>query len=525
MNRRPTRSRHPRAVTLAALAALLIVPLSALAATTSSPYTLQASKSSGRTAPANLAGSTVSGSVYLFLTPPSGVSEVDFWLDNASLSGTPTHVERSAPLDFVGTTSTGSAKPWDSTKVANGPHSISVKVVTSSAKTTLTVTFAVANGWATSTPVQTASATARPSVVATVSPTKTPSPSPSPTPAATPKPTTAPTPTPTPTPTGSSSGFVGRSGTQLTLGGKPFVFTGFDIYQANSRSNCSYTMGTGTALDTALTNIGSNNEVFRSWFYQRLATPNGARDWTAFDHTLAVAKAHGMKVIATLADQWGSCESPTSQYKWASWYQGGYMTQVLPGNTVPYRQYVQEIVSRYKNDPTIAMWQIMNEAEIKVDNTSTCGNTTDLYNFAADVSGLIKSIDPNHLVSLGTMGAGQCGSQGADYQKLHSLPNIDVCEYHDYGHETEAMPSHLAADISTCNALNKPIFVGEAGIKASDVGGTLADRAAAFNAKLAAQMPAGVRGFLIWSWNNNGSQTSGWEVGAGDPLLPVLAKY
>ncbi len=233
-------------------------------------------------------------------------------------------------------------------------------------------------------------------------------------PTATPAPTAKPTPAPTTAP--SSSGFVGRSGTQLTLGGKPFVFTGFNIYQANSRSNCSYTMGTGSALDTALSGIGSGNQVFRSWFFQAMATSKGVRDWSAFDHTLAVAKAHGVKVIATLANQWGSCESPTSQYKYASWYQGGYKTQVLATTTVPYRQFVQEVVSRYKNDPTIAMWQLMNEAEIKT-NSSTCGSTTDLYNFTSDVSKLIKSIDSNHLVSLGTMGSSQCGTQGRRLRK------------------------------------------------------------------------------------------------------------
>ncbi len=536
MNLHRTRVRHPRTLLTTALATLLLVPLALLGATgaNATTYTLQSSKSASRGASVNLAGTTVSGSVYVYLAPAAGVSSADFWFDNTSFSGTPTHHEGSAPIDFVGTASTGTAKPWDTTRVANGSHSISVKITASSGTAKLTVSFKVLNGGATpsASPTGTPKPTATPTRAPTPNPapTKAPTPSPAPT---TPRPSLAPTlpptpapiATPVPAPTASTTAFLGRSGTQLTLAGRPFVFTGFDIYQANSRSNCSYTMGSGTALDTALTNIGSNNEVFRSWFYQRLATTNGSRDWSAFDHTLAVARAHGVKVIATLADQWGSCESPTSQYKWASWYQGGYKTQVLPENIVPYRQWVQEVVSRYKNDPTIAMWQIMNEAEIKVDNTSTCGNTTDLYNFAGDISGLIKSIDSNHLVSLGTMGAGQCGSQGSDYQRLHSISTVDVCEYHDYGHETESMPSHLASDISACNALNKPIFVGEAGIKASDVGGTLSDRASAFNVKLAAQMPAGVRGFLIWSWNNGGSQTTGWQVGPGDPVLSVLAKY
>ena len=123
----------------------------------------------------------------------------------------------------------------------------------------------------------------------------------------------------------------------------------------------------------------------------------------------------------------------------------------------------------------------MNEAEIKTsDSASSCSPTADLYNFAADVSGLIKSLDPNHLVNLGTMGGGQCGSQGADYQKLGAIPSIYVLEFHDYGHDSTALPSNLASDTTA---------------------GSLSARASEFTAKVTAQLGAGVGGFLVWWWN------------------------
>lgn len=515
---RPLHVRVPHLVFLIGIAAALLIPIVAQGAN-SSPFSLTTSRSSDRSSASALSGLQVSGNAYVFLSSTSDVKKASFWLDNTAASGSATHVEFYAPLDFAGTMSNGSARPWDTTKVANSGHSITVKVETSSGTTTITANFTVANGGPTPLPTPAASPTSRPAAT----------PTPSPTPGLTPVPTAGLTPTPAPTsiataaPTPLPGGFVGRSGTAFTLGGRPFTFTGFNIYQANSRSNCSYTMGTGGALDTALTSIGSGSQVFRTWFFQSLATTNGQRDWSAFDHTLAVARAHGVKVIATLSNQWGSCEG--SQYKWDSWYTGGYKTQVLPQTTVAYRQWVQEVVSRYKSDPTVAMWQLMNEAEVKLDNTSTCAPATDLYNFAADVSGLIKSIDPQHLISLGTMGAGQCGSQGGDYQKINSVSTIDTCEFHDYGHETEALPARLVSDIAACNALNKPIFVGESGIKASSVGGTLASRAAAFDAKFTAMFKAGVRGILVWSWNNSAPTTSTWPVGPGDPTITVMARH
>ena len=212
------------------------------------------------------------------------------------------------------------------------------------------------------------------------------------------------------------------------LNGAPYRFTGFNIYNANSRNNCWFPM-VGGGLDKALTDIGGGAEAFRAWFFQPLATTSGARDWSAFDATLATARAHNVRVIMTLTDHWGACES--TGLKGEAWYTSGYKSSVHAGERATYREFVREVVTRYRDNPTILMWQMVNEAESKASGGG-CSSVNVLKNFAADIGGLIKSIDPNHLVSLGTMGAGQCAAQGADYQTLHSLPVIDVCEVHDY---------------------------------------------------------------------------------------------
>ena len=47
-----------------------------------------------------------------------------------------------------------------------------------------------------------------------------------------------------------------------------------------------------------------------------------------------------------------------------SWYTDGYK-QPDPGGTVSYRDWVSEVVTRYRDDPTILAWQLINEAEVK----------------------------------------------------------------------------------------------------------------------------------------------------------------
>ncbi len=349
----------------------------------------------------------------------------------------------------------------------------------------------------------------------------------------------------------SNSGVVGRNGTQLTLDGLPYRFTGLNLYNASNVRNTGCTgtnLGSGPALSSTLDQWGAGKQVMRSWFFQNLAQPTigagSAYDWSAFDHTLAVADAHGLKVIATLTNQWGECgdglDVMPGSFKTKQWYVDGYKTTPGPGLYKAYRDYVHDVVTRYSGDPRIAFWQLVNEAEVRTTSSEACpahgdpsnpanaeGNlrATILKNFAADVSGMVKSLDPSHLVSLGTIGSGQCGAVGDQYKTVHDVATIDLCEYHDYTSPTVSLPADtfngLVRRISQCGELNKPIFVGEAGIIPNLAGG-YAGRATLLAAKRADQMAAGVAGFVAWNWETTGSSLATYAIGARDPALDAL---
>jgi endo-1,4-beta-mannosidase len=321
---------------------------------------------------------------------------------------------------------------------------------------------------------------------------------------------------------------VTRSGTALTLGGQPYAFTGLNIYNANSRNNCWYSMGfNDNVLSNTLGQIGAGQEAFRAWFYPDLAGTPQARDWSAFDHTLAVAAAHNMHVIAQLSGQGGDCgDYPKDVQKYEPWYAVGYKTPEASGQS--YRDWVASVVARYANNPTILAWQLVGEAEDPIDASGKCSATAGqtMRAFVDDVGGLIKSLDRNHLVNLSTIGSGQCGTSGADYQYVHASPYVDLCEYHDYGNPTVVLPGDkwngMQQRINECHALNKAFFVGEIGIDRSDP-----DRAAKLAAKLAGQFAAGSVGELIWDWNDGREwhPVSGFDIGPGDPVLGLFAGY
>jgi hypothetical protein len=89
--------------------------------------------------------------------------------------------------------------------------------------------------------------------------------------------------------------------------------------------------------------------------------------------------------------------------------------------------------------------------------------------FADDVVAIINSVDPHHLVSLGTIGEGQCGTAGDNYRHVHA-GSVDICTLHDYNHAAQALPGDpfngFQVRFDQCNGLNKPVVVDEAGIVA-----------------------------------------------------------
>ncbi len=320
--------------------------------------------------------------------------------------------------------------------------------------------------------------------------------------------------------------FVTSDGGDLMLDGIPFRFTGLNIPNANSDGTCFAPIDVGQAL----ADIGPGKAVMRAWFFQNMATTGGVRDWSRFDATLSAAAANGVKVIPVLANQWADCETGLG-FKTKAWYETGYRHQTDPDGTVAYYDWVREIVTRYKDDPTIAFWQLINEGEIQEVEGGGCASIADaadtFKDWAADVSSLIKSIDTNHLVSLGTIGGGQCGAQGDEYTFVHDLSTIDLCEYHDYGSPSVPIPGDqyngLQVRFNQCAELGKPIFVGEAGIIPNDVGGTFQARADAFAAKIDAQFAAGSDGFLAWAFIGSGSTLDNYDIGPSDPTLDSLS--
>jgi hypothetical protein len=108
-------------------------------------FDLLVSLSPIRSSPSLLEGATVSGNVYVFTSPETGVSRVRFFIDDPARNGSPYRTEKTAPHDLAGGSVTV-ADPFNTNALSNGVHGVTAEIQLSGGGTeVVTALFTVAN--------------------------------------------------------------------------------------------------------------------------------------------------------------------------------------------------------------------------------------------------------------------------------------------------------------------------------------------------------------------------------------------
>ncbi len=165
------------------------------------------------------------------------------------------------------------------------------------------------------------------------------------------------------------------------------------------------------------------------------------------DRLLAELGKRDMNAVLYLNNSWDWSGGYSQYLKWTghknvadsnkdSWENYcAYVTQFHESDSCKtlFANYVRDIVSRrnsitgipYKDDPAIFSWQVSNEPRAFSDK-----NKELFANWIGDVARMIKSIDPNHMVSTGSEGKFGCQTDMALFEKIHSYPEIDYLNIH-----------------------------------------------------------------------------------------------
>ncbi|THU65903.1 hypothetical protein C4D60_Mb05t08550 [Musa balbisiana] len=265
---------------------------------------------------------------------------------------------------------------------------------------------------------------------------------------------------------GPEMSFVGRNGTRFTVDGKALYVNGWNSYWLMDQAVEEVSRPRVRAMLQAGAKMGLT--VCRTWAfndgaYNALQVSLGHFDervFKALDWVIVEAKRHGIRLLLSLANNLEAYGGKTQYVKWA-WEEGIGLSSSNdsffsdPSIRSYFKTYLKTILTRknhlngiqYKDDPTIFAWELMNEPRCMSDAS---GDT--LQKWIEEMAAYVKSIDKNHLLTIGLEGfygstsppeklnvnPGQWFSTvGSDFVRNSRVPEIDFASVHIYPDQWE----------------------------------------------------------------------------------------
>ncbi|WP_232686905.1 glycoside hydrolase family 2 TIM barrel-domain containing protein [Halobacterium zhouii] len=329
------------------------------------------------------------------------------------------------------------------------------------------------------------------------------------------------------------SSFVDRDGTQFTLDGAPFYFNGANApwltHTYPSKDTVDAVMAFANDLDIDVLRTGIHSVDVGGVVHSPEPGELGEEAFQHVDYILQQAEQHGIRMVFSLVDNWdyyGGMAAYVSNSPTASQHDDFYTDAQC---REWYRTYVEKVLTRkntltgrvYRDDPTVLMWELANEAEAKQAGIDP------LQSWTEEMAAHFKSLDGNHLVSTGSGGNFNrdsnvweySGGNGVDFVQNHSIPEVDVCSFHLYpewlNENTNAYGKQWIRDHVTDahDTIGKPVFMGEFGWAA----GRSPDRASVYSDWFGLLDEHDAAGAATWQLvKENRSETSKHDIRRND---------
>jgi len=297
--------------------------------------------------------------------------------------------------------------------------------------------------------------------------------------------------------------FVRQRGGRFVIDGKPFRFVGANVavmFRDEDRARMPETLRQAAQAGIKVVRVwafgeGGPNDVkpmadFADWprdFYFR-RTPNEWNEaaFVHLDKVIAEAAKNNIYVQLCLTNWWRDTGGVTQYLRWAGIndaaddsYKFGINNDKAilfysnPETRRLYREHLEKLATRrntitgvlYRDDPTIFGWELMNEAQV------ITGRWAERRAWFAEMSGYLKSLDPNHLIAPGAWGY-RSSSERREWLADHAIPTIDYCDVHSYprdDHDSfvdspQALREFIENRAAAAYSLRKPLVFGEFGM-------------------------------------------------------------
>jgi mannan endo-1,4-beta-mannosidase len=242
--------------------------------------------------------------------------------------------------------------------------------------------------------------------------------------------------------------------------------------------------------------------------------PWGKSTFEAYDQVLDLAAKNGLYVIANLTE--GCCYSGTEKREdyFARSHYANFTDQTEQKN---FKDFIQSMLLRknsingriYRDDPTIMAWDIINEPGVELFTPA------ELNTWLVNTTAYIKSIDPNHLVTLGLNTSSDIYSTPGDHYSALNVPDLDFYSFHYNLNYFQDVPSHLDPiryRVEMLRSMGKPVVMEEFGIGSQrifpdnvsqeELVGWVKD----YKDQLDITFKSGASGALFWGWGVPGTK-------------------
>ncbi len=203
----------------------------------------------------------------------------------------------------------------------------------------------------------------------------------------------------------------------------------------------------------------------------------------------------------------------------------------------------------YKNDPTIMAWQLANEPR-------GFHQKKEFAKWTRKTSAFIKSLDANHLVSLGTEGNTSSHHAGVNVREDNDDPNVDYLTMHiwiqnwswfkpgdspeTYSNALKKVDAYWSDHIQAAKELNKPLVFEEFGVARDSLSYQASSSTKARDqyfdyvmskALKSIEQGENLRGLNFWSYSGEGRPPRPgefWKIGdtfVGDPPHELQGWY
>jgi mannan endo-1,4-beta-mannosidase len=317
-------------------------------------------------------------------------------------------------------------------------------------------------------------------------------------------------------PSGRNS-FVRARRTEFTLGGRPYRIAGTNMWYAaylgadaptGNRDRLKRELDRLAALGINNVRILGSSEFsplknsVRPTFRNRTRHFN-ERLLRGLDHALAEMGKRGMTAVIYLTNFWEWSGGMMTYLYWTNggryvnmndpahpWPQFPDMSSEFYGHVAAVRMfddYVRAVVGRrnsitgtpYRDDPAIMAWQLANEPRPGGSEEAAHRHMNAYLAWIDGSARLIKSLDPNHMVSTGSEGTMGCIDEDQCVIDAHRSPAVDYVTAHIWPQnwswaDPKNLPGtwptverdthdYIARQIAIARRLNKPLVIEEFG--------------------------------------------------------------